>query len=110
MFIGEPGVGKTCFQIVAATGHFPGDYTPTVYDRSSVQFGFNLSSGRTVFCSLDMWDTAGQSDYDRLRPLSYPATDVFVLCYCTAPDGASWDVQKRYRSVRSGYKEASFTE
>lgn len=31
--------------------------------------------------SLGLWDTAGQEDYDRLRPLSYPQSDVFLICF-----------------------------
>merc|ERR1711970_524863 len=30
---------------------------------------------------LVMGDTAGQEDYDRLRPLSYPDTDVILMCF-----------------------------
>jgi Ras homolog gene family, member A len=36
-------------------------------------------SGKIV--ELALWDTAGQEEYDRLRPLSYPETDVILICF-----------------------------
>jgi small GTP-binding protein len=30
---------------------------------------------------LSLWDTAGQEEYDRLRPLCYPETDVILACF-----------------------------
>ena len=36
---------------------------------------------------LALWDTAGQEDYNRLRPLSYPGSDVVIICFSIAsPD------------------------
>ena len=44
---------------------------------SKLSFNSKLVSKEKV-CFID---TAGQDDYDRLRPLSYPETDIFLVCY-----------------------------
>jgi GTPase SAR1 family protein len=31
--------------------------------------------------TLGIFDTSGQEDYDKLRSLSYPQTDVFLMCF-----------------------------
>lgn len=50
--------------------------------------------------SLGLWDTAGQEDYDRLRPLSYPQTDVFLICFSIV-SRASFDNVKAKVSIVS---------
>ena len=50
---------------------------------------------------LSLWDTAGQEDYDRLRPLSYPHTDVILICFSIdSPDSLGNILEKWWPEVR----------
>eukprot|EP01117_Protostelium_nocturnum_P020586 TRINITY_DN933_c0_g1_i1.p1 TRINITY_DN933_c0_g1~~TRINITY_DN933_c0_g1_i1.p1 ORF type:complete len:191 (-),score=40.23 TRINITY_DN933_c0_g1_i1:165-737(-) len=74
--IGDGAVGKTCLLISYAKKEFPKDYVPTVFDNYVV----NITAGDQSI-DLSLWDTAGQEEYDRLRPLSYANANVFLLCF-----------------------------
>lgn len=74
--IGDGNVGKTCLMKTYVENSFPRDYVPTVFDNYTTSLRVD---GYPV--SLGLWDTAGQAEYDRLRPLSYPQTDVFLLVF-----------------------------
>ncbi|KAL6950752.1 GTP-binding protein Rho1 [Hanseniaspora vineae] len=76
VIVGDGACGKTSLLIVFAKGKFPTVYVPTVFDNYVADVEVD---GRRV--ELALWDTAGQEDYDRLRPLSYPDSNVVIICF-----------------------------
>ncbi|XP_015760986.1 PREDICTED: ras-like GTP-binding protein RHO [Acropora digitifera] len=76
VIVGDGACGKTCLLIVFSKDQFPEVYVPTVFENYVADIEVD---GKTV--ELALWDTAGQEDYDRLRPLSYPDTDVILMCF-----------------------------
>ena len=78
--IGDGSTGKTCLLIKLTQNTFPRDYVPTVFDNYAAQMSIPIKGKQRLF-NLNLWDTAGQEEYDTLRPLSYPGTDIFLLFF-----------------------------
>ena len=46
---------------------------------------------------LALWDTAGQEEFDRLRPLTYSGCDVFLICFAIDSPDSLDSVQEKVR-------------
>ena len=76
VIIGDGAVGKTCLLHRFVNNSFCKDYCPTVFDNLGAEVNVK---GKKV--DLGLWDTAGQEEFDNLRHLSYPETDVFLVAF-----------------------------
>ncbi|CDS11640.1 hypothetical protein LRAMOSA03903 [Lichtheimia ramosa] len=77
VIVGDGACGKTCLLLVYTGNGFPStQYTPTIFDTLVKTLHVD---GRQV--DVELWDTAGQEMYDRLRILAYPDADAILIAY-----------------------------
>jgi Ras family protein A len=69
-------------------------YVPTVFENYVADVEVD---GKHV--ELALWDTAGQEDYDRLRPLSYPDSHVILICFAVDSPDSLDNVQEKVRAL-----------
>jgi len=76
VFLGDGAVGKTSLVVSYSTNGYPTEYVPTAFDNYSVRVQIDGQPTR-----LDICDTAGQDEFDSMRPLCYTDVDVFLVCF-----------------------------
>ena len=95
VIVGDGFCGKTCLLTTFVDGKFPTVYIPTVFEESSKLI--TVAQGdRTYDINLSLWDTAGQEDFDRLRPLAYPDSDIILLCFSIDSDDTLKNASDRW--------------
>ncbi|KAJ7203678.1 P-loop containing nucleoside triphosphate hydrolase protein [Mycena haematopus] len=89
MLVGDGDVGKTCLLTAYTENTFPTGYIPRQYGGH----GMRVKVGDVDY-TLQVFDNAGAPEHDRLRPLGYPQTDVFLVCF-------SIDMPTSFESVKT---------
>ncbi|KAJ6473697.1 small GTPase-binding protein [Mycena sanguinolenta] len=91
VIVGDACCGKTALLTVFSQGTFPQLFEPTVFDTyiADVEVG-----GKRV--QLALWDTSGTEDYDRLRPLCYPHSDVILICFAVKSPVSLENVKEKW--------------
>ncbi|AMD21556.1 HFL300Wp [Eremothecium sinecaudum] len=74
VIIGDGACGKTSLLHVFTLGKFPEEYRPTVFENYVTDCRVD-----GIKVQLALWDTAGQEEYERLRPMSYSKADIILI-------------------------------
>jgi len=91
VFLGDGAVGKTSLIVSYTTNGYPNEYIPTAIDTYDVVVHVD---GEPV--TFEMCDTPGQDDFDTLRPLVYPNTDVFLLCFSVVSPSSFLNIKEKW--------------
>jgi GTPase SAR1 family protein len=79
------------------------EYVPTVFENMITIVPSPTDPSKLI--ELALWDTAGQEDFDRLRPLSYNDTDVILVVFAVNHRPSLLNVQDKvclFATITSG--------
>jgi cell division control protein 42 len=91
VIVGDGDASKNHMLISYTTHKFPSEYEPSVFDNYAV----TVMIGGEPY-TLGLFDTTGREDYDRLRPLDYPQTDVFLVCFSVVSPSSFENVKDKW--------------
>jgi len=89
--VGDGAVGKTSLAISYSTNGYPNEYVPTAFDHYTVKLDVDE---RPV--QLQISDTAGQDDFDHIRPLAYPGCQVIIVCFSVIRPTSLCNVKEKW--------------
>ncbi|KAM5523601.1 GTP-binding protein rho2 [Fusarium oxysporum f. sp. phaseoli] len=102
VIIGDGACGKTSLLSVFTLGYFPTHYVSL--DRNPLRRRLLTSvDGKSV--QLALWDTAGQEDYERLRPLAYSKAHVILIGFSVDTPDSLDNVKHKVRPLRHAWIE-----
>ncbi|XP_064177583.1 rho-related GTP-binding protein RhoU-like [Anguilla rostrata] len=91
VLVGDGAVGKTSLIVSYTTNGYPTEYIPTAFDNFAAVVAVD---GKPV--KLQLCDTAGQDEFDKLRPLCYTNADIFLLCFSVVSPSSFQNVSEKW--------------
>lgn len=89
--LGDYDVGKIIFLTTYYTGKFPHEYLPPVFNTCQVSVNFDGKAYK-----VNLIDTTGQEDYQKMRSLFYHDRDVFLVCYSVGNRASFENVREKW--------------
>lgn len=89
--IGDGNVGKTALLTRFTEDKFIQKYEPTVFDNAMKTWEHN-----GVEHTVELWDTAGQEAFDRIRSLSYRDTHAFLICFSIDDKSSLTNIKEKW--------------
>eukprot|EP00727_Mastigamoeba_balamuthi_P008294 m51a1_g4087 putative rac-like gtp-binding protein arac3 (288) ;mRNA; f:39720-40809 len=102
VFIGDDHAGKTALIFYMQNRSFQPDYVPTIFDSSTLNVVCELQN----VVDLHIYDTAGHSDYEKLRSSAYSDIDVAVICFSTVSRKSFDNVTKNWLPELRAYSKS----